>query len=61
MVEIELTVSKIETDNFLYTGLDISIVSDRINIKMKDYVESVQDVKGNQESRQGQRPHQTRD
>ena len=44
LVEIELTVSKIEKDNFCHTGLDISTVDDRIKIELKDYVESLQDV-----------------
>ena len=35
LVEIKLTVSKIERDNFCYTGLDISTLNDRIEIEMK--------------------------
>ena len=45
MVEKELTVSKVEKDNFCYTGLDISTVTDRFEIKMADYVDSLKDVK----------------
>ena len=44
MVEVELTISKIERENFHYTGLDISTVKDGIEIEMKDYVDSLQDV-----------------
>ena len=44
LVKVELTISKIERDNFCYTGLDISTVKDGIEIKMKDYVDSLQDV-----------------
>ena len=36
MVEKELTVSKVEKDNFWYTGLDISTVMDRFKIEMAD-------------------------
>ena len=39
------TVSKVEKDNFLYTGLDLSTVMDRFEIKMADYVDSLEDVK----------------
>ena len=45
MVEKELTVSKVEKDNFCYTGLDISTVTDGFEIKMADYVDSLEDVK----------------
>ena len=44
LVEVELTISKIERDNFRYTGLDISTVKEGIEIEMKDYVNSLQDV-----------------
>ena len=44
LVEVVLTVSMIERDNFCYTGLYISTVKDGIKIKMKDYVDSLQDV-----------------
>ena len=45
MVERELTISKAERDNFCYTGLDIFTVTDGIEIKMADYVDSLQDIK----------------
>ena len=45
LVEVELTVSKIEKDNFHYTGLDISTVKDGIKIKVKDYAERLQDFR----------------
>lgn len=41
MVEKELTISKIEKDNFRYTGLNIFIVNKGIEIEMADYVESL--------------------
>ena len=44
LVEIKLTVSKIEEDNFCYTNLDISTIDDGIKIEMKDHVESLQDI-----------------
>ena len=34
VVEKKLTVSKVEEDNFRYTGLDFKIVDDRIKISM---------------------------
>ena len=45
MVEKELTISKVERDNFCYTGLDISTVTDGFEIEMADYVDSLEDVK----------------
>ena len=45
MVEKELTVSKVERDNFHFKGLDISMVEDRFKIKMADYVDSLKDIK----------------
>ena len=36
MVEKELTVSKVEKDNFCYTGLDISTVMDGFEIERAD-------------------------
>ena len=41
----ELTVSKIERDNFRYTGMDILTVEDGIVIQMEDYVNSLEDIK----------------
>ena len=44
-VSQQLTVSKIERDNFLYTGIDMKTVDDGIEIEMKDYVDSLEEVK----------------
>ena len=44
-VSRELTVSKIERDNFRYTGIDVKTVDDGIEIEMKDYVDSLEEVK----------------
>ena len=41
----ELTVSKIEKDNFRYTGIDVSTTDDGIEIQMEDYVESLEEMK----------------
>ena len=45
MIEIELTISKIERDNFRFTGLDISTVVDGFEIGMADYADSFTEVK----------------
>ena len=45
MVGRELTVSKIEEDNFRFTGLDVKVVDDGIKILMEDYTKSLQDIK----------------
>ena len=45
MVERELTILKVERDNFRFTGLDISTVEDGIEIEMADYVDSLRDIK----------------
>ena len=44
-VSRELTVSKIERDNFRYTGIDVKTVEDGIEVEMKDYVDSLEEVK----------------
>ena len=44
-VERELTVSKIEEDTFIFTGLDVKVVDDGIEISMEDYTQSLQDIK----------------
>ena len=45
-VEEELMISKVEYDNFRYTGQDISSAGDSsIHIEMKNYVESLEDIK----------------
>ena len=41
----ELTVSKIERGRFKCTGIDVSAVSDGIEIEMEDYVDSLEEVK----------------
>ena len=41
----ELTVSKIERDRFRYTGIDVSVVDDRIEVQMEDYVDSLKEIK----------------
>ena len=41
----ELTVSKIEEDCFIFTGLDIKVVDDGIEVSMEDYTNSLKDVK----------------
>ena len=44
-VSRELTVSKIERDNFRYTGIDVKTTEDGIEIEMQDYVDSLEEVK----------------
>ena len=45
-IEDELTISKVEKDNFRYTGQDISTAEDgSITIEMQDYVDSLDDIK----------------
>ena len=43
-VSRELTVSKIERDNFRYTGIDVKTTEDSIEIKMQDYVDILEEV-----------------
>ena len=43
-VEQELTVFKIEEDVFQFTGIDIKVVEDGIEIYMEDYSQSLKDV-----------------
>ena len=43
-VSRELTVSKIERDNFRYTGIDVKTIEDGIEIEMQDYVDSLEEV-----------------
>ena len=50
----ELTISKIERDNFRNTGIDISIVKDGFEIAMEDYVDSLDEIK---EIRKADRDH----
>ena len=44
-VSRELTVSKIERDNFRYTGIDVKTVENGVEVEMKDYVDSLEEVK----------------
>ena len=44
-VSRELTVSKIERDNFRYAGINMKTIEDGIEIEMKDYVDSIEEVK----------------
>ena len=45
-IEDKLTISKVEQDNFRYTGQDISTAEDRnITIEKKDYIDSLEDIK----------------
>ena len=46
----ELTVPKIERDNFRYTGIDVSGVKDGIEVQMEGYVEILKDMKEIQKS-----------
>ena len=40
-----MAISKVEKDNFRFTGLDISTVENGIEIEMADYVDSLRDIK----------------
>ena len=40
-----MTVSKIKEDVFRFTGLDIKVVEDGIEILMDDYTQSIKDIK----------------
>ena len=44
VVEKELTISKVEEDKFRYTGLDVNIISDGIEISMEEYAKSLQNL-----------------
>ena len=45
-IEYELIISKVKQDNFRYTGQDISTAEDgSITIKMKDCIDSTEDIK----------------
>ena len=41
----KLTVFKIERDKFRYTGIDMSVAEDGIEIEMEDYVGSIKEIK----------------
>ena len=45
IVNKELTVSKIERDNFRHMRVDVAAKDDGIEIQMEDYVESLEDIK----------------
>ena len=42
MVEKELTISKVEEDKYRYTGLNVNLISDGIEISMEEYAKSLQ-------------------
>ena len=44
VVEKELTISKVEEDNFRYTGLDVNVISDGIEISMEEYARSILNI-----------------
>ena len=44
VVEKELTISKVEKDNFRYIGLDVNVISDRIQITLEEYAKSLQSL-----------------
>ena len=41
----ELSISKREEDDFRYTGIDVSTIDDGIQLEMKDYIDSLEEVK----------------
>ena len=43
-MEAELTVSEVEEDTLRYTGLDIKVVIDGIEISMEDYSNNLKDI-----------------
>ena len=45
LVEKELNVSTIEKDVIRFTGLDIKVVDDGIEVSMDDYADSLKDIK----------------
>ena len=44
IVKEELTLSKIENNTFRFTGLDVKVVEDGIEVSMEDYSHSLKDV-----------------
>merc|ERR1712002_1134368 len=40
----KFTVSKVEEDNFRFTGLDVKTKNDQIEISMEDYAESIKEI-----------------
>jgi len=53
----ELTVSKIEEDCFIFTGLDIKVVDDGSEVSVEDYTNSLQDVKNMRKVEDRNEPH----
>ena len=45
VINKELNVSKVEKDNFRYTGIDVCTTDDGIEIWMEDYIESLEGIK----------------
>ena len=43
--KLMLIISKIEEDDFRYTGIDVLTVHDGIQHEMKDYIDSLEEVK----------------
>merc|ERR1712240_580364 len=44
-IEEKFTVSKVEEDNFRFTGLDVKTKNGKIEVPMEDYAESIQEIK----------------
>merc|ERR1712240_808526 len=44
-IEEKFTVSKVEEDNFRFTGLDVKTKNGKIEVSMEDYAESIQEIK----------------
>merc|ERR1712081_85523 len=45
ILKLKLTVSKVEEDNFRFTGLDVKTKNGKIEISMEDYAESIKEIK----------------
>ena len=44
VVEIQLTVSKVEEDTFCYTGLAVKVITDGREVSMAEYLKSLKDI-----------------
>jgi len=44
-IQEKFTVSKVEEDNFRFTGLDVKTKNGKIEISMEDYAESIKEIK----------------
>merc|ERR1712002_1135235 len=44
-IEENFTISKVEEDNFRFTGLDVKTKNGKIEVSMEDYAESIQKIK----------------